>query len=143
MKKALAIAVSALALTGCSAYHEIARWNSDMPIEGGEVPVASFVTQNVSYRFLGVPLCTGRPWTEGTDDIVYERNVKWFDDEATVDGNLQSLKHALEVVGSDRIAQLETFEDDHSWWSLFLVKRHEVRTQCIILSPEPPAAAVP
>ena len=142
MKKALAIAASALALSGCSSYHEIARWNSAKPLEGGEVPVATFLTQNFSYRFLGMPFCTGRPWTEGTtEDVVDEHNVKWFADEATIDGNLQSLKHALDVVGSDRITQLETFEDDHSAWSLFLFNRHEVRTKCIILPPKPPADA--
>ncbi len=143
MKKALAlsIAVSALALSGCSSYHEIARWNSNKPVEGGEVPVATFLTQNFSYRFLGMPFCTGRPWTEGTDEIVDKRNVKWFADEATVDGNLQSLKHALALVGSDRIAHLETFEDDHSAWSLFLFNRHEVRTKCVILPPKAPVGA--
>lgn len=141
MKKALAIAVSALALSGCSSYHEIARWNYARPIENGEVPVATFLTQNFSYQFLGMPFCTGRPWTEGTNEVVDVHNVRWFHDEATIDGNLQSLKHALEVVGSDRITQLETFEDDHSAWSLFLFNRHEVRTKCIILPPEPPAAA--
>ena len=141
MKKALAIAASALALSGCSSYHEIARWESAKPLENGEVPVATFLTQNISYQFLGMPFCTGRPWTEGTEEIVDEHNVKWFSDEATIDGNLQSLKHALALVGSDRITKLETFEDDHAAWSLFLFNRHEVRTKCIILPSEPPADA--
>ena len=133
MKNYLAIAISALALAGCSSYSEIARWDSSTTINDGEVPVATFLTQNFSYQLLWVvPLCTGRPWTEGTD------NVKLFSDEATIDNNLVSLKHALDLVGSHRISQLETSEDDSKAWSLFLVNRHEVRTKCLILKPEAP-----
>ena len=142
MKNTFAITILALALAGCSSYSEIARWNSNTPINGGEVPVATFLTQNFSYQLLWVvPLCTGLPWTEGTDEIVDEFNVKLFSDEATVDGNLTSLKHALDLTGSRRITQLETVEDDSKVWSLFLVNRHEVRTKCIILKPEAPAAS--
>ena len=141
MKNILATTILALALAGCSSYSEIARWNSNTPINGGEVPVATFLTQNFSYQLLWVvPLCTGLPWTEGTDEIVDEFNVKLFSDEATVDGNLTSLKHALDLTGSRRITQLETVEDDSKVWSLFLVNRHEVRTKCIILKPEAPGA---
>ena len=68
MKKILSIAILALAFAGCSSYSEIARWNSSTPINGGEVPVATFLTQNFSYQLLWViPLCTGLPWTEGTE----------------------------------------------------------------------------
>jgi len=52
---------------------------------------------------------------------------------ATVENNLKSLNHALDVVGSHRIANLQTKVYDDSEWSLFLVNRHEVRTQCLIL----------
>ena len=139
MKNYLVIAISALALAGCSSYSEIARWDSSTTINDGEVPVATFLTQNFSYQLLWVvPLCTGRPWTEGTDRIVDEYNVKLFSDEATIDNNLVSLKHALDLVGSHRISQLETSEDDSKAWSLFLVNRHEVRTKCLILKPEAP-----
>lgn len=139
MKNTLAITILALAFAGCSSYSEIARWDSSTPINGGEVPVATFLTQNFSYQLLWVvPLCTGRPWTEGTDRIVDEYNVKLFSDEATIDNNLVSLKHALDLVGSHRISQLETSEDDSKAWSLFLVNRHEVRTKCLILKPEAP-----
>ena len=139
MKNYLAIAISALALAGCSSYSEIARWDSSTTINDGEVPVATFLTQNFSYQLLWVvPLCTGRPWTEGTDRIVDEYNVKLFSDEATIDNNLVSLKHALDLVGSHRISRLETSEDDSKAWSLFLVNRHEVRTKCLILKPEAP-----
>ena len=142
MKKYLAITALALAFAGCSSYSEIARWNSDIPINDGEVPVASFITQNFSYQFLWVvPICSGLPWTEGNEDVVDDYNVSWFCDEATIDNNLKSLNHALDLVGSRRIARLETFEDDYKSWSLFLFNRHEVRTKCIILKPEAPAAA--
>ncbi len=141
MKNYLAIAISALALAGCSSYSEIARWDSSTTINDGEVPVATFLTQNFSYQLLWVvPLCTGRPWTEGTDRIVDEDNVKLFSDEATIDNNLVSLKHSLDLVGSHRISRLETSEDDSKAWSLFLVNRHEVRTKCLILKPEAPVA---
>ena len=142
MKNTLSMAALALALAGCSSYSEIARWNSNTPINGGEVPEATFLTQNFSYQFLWfLPVCTGRPWTEGMEPIVDEYNVKLFADEATVDNNLKSLDHALGLVGSRRITQLETSEDDSKAWSLFLFNRHEVRTKCIILKPVPPAAA--
>ena len=139
MKNYLAIAMLALALAGCSSYSEIARWNSSTTINDGEVPEATFLTQNFSYQFLWVlPVCTGLPWTEGTDEIEDRYNVSWFSDEATLDNNLKSLNHALDIVGSRRIAQLETFEDDSKAWSLFLFNRHEIRTKCIILKPTAP-----
>ena len=131
-----AISVAAIALAGCSSYSEIAKWNSKTTVNDGEVPVASFVTQNFSYELLWcIPLCTGLPWTEGAGDdgIVDEYNVRLFANEATMDNNLVSLNHALDLVGSHRITQLKTVEDDSKAWSLFLVNRHEVRTQCLIL----------
>ena len=127
----------AFAFAGCSSYSEIARWKSNVPINDGEVPVATFLTQNFSYQLLGcIPLCTGRPWTQGTEEVVDDFNVKPFADEATLDNNLASLRHALDVVGSHRITQLRSLEDDCAMWSLLLINRHEVRTQCIILKPE-------
>ena len=140
MRKFLYAAV-ALALAGCSSYSEIARWDSDTLTNDGEKPAASFMTQNFSYQLFGViPICTGRPWTEGDEDIMDDFNVRFFADEATVDNNLVSLNHALGVVGSRRIAQLESNEDDSAMWSLLLVNRHEVRTRCLILKPEAPKA---
>ena len=135
------LSAAALALAGCSSYSEIARWKSDIPTNDGEVPLATFVTQNFSYQLLGViPLCTGRPWTKGNDDVVDDFNVRPFADEATLDNNLASLNHALDVVGSRRIAQLQSSEDDSAMWSLLLINRHEVRTKCLILRPEAPKA---
>ena len=107
IKKCALLSLAALALAGCSSYSEIARWKSDVPVNDGEVPVATFVTQNFSYRLLGlIPLCTGRPWTEGSEDVVDDFNVRFFADEATLDNNLVSLNHALGVVGS---------RGSHSW----------------------------
>ena len=128
--------VAVLALAGCSSYSEIAKWDSNITVNDGEVPVASFVTQNFSYELLWcIPLCTGLPWTEGAgeDGIVDDYNVRLFANEATIDNNLASLNHALDLVGSHRITQLKTVEDDSKKWSLFLINRHEVRTQCLIL----------
>ena len=128
-------AAAALALAGCSSYSEIARWNSDTLTNDGEKPVASFITQNFSYQLFGVvPLCTGLPWTEGDEDIMDDYNVSFFADEATVDNNMVSLRHALDRVGgSRRVTQLHTKVDNDYFWSLFIVNRHEVRTQCLIL----------
>ncbi len=134
------LTVAATVLAGCSSYSEIAKWESNTAVNDGEVPIASFVTQNFSYELLWcIPLCTGLPWTEGSGDdgIVDEYNVRLFANEATIDGNLASLNHALDLVGSHRISQLKTVEDDSKAWSLFLINRHEVRTQCLIL-PETP-----
>ena len=134
MRKFLYAAV-ALALAGCSSYSEIARWDSDTLTNDGEKPAATFITQNFSYQLFGViPLCTGLPWTEGDEDIMDEFNVRFFADEATIDNNLLSLRHALDRVGgSRRVTQLHTKVDNDFFWSLFIVNRHEVRTQCLIL----------
>ena len=132
--KSIFYGIALLALAGCSSYSEIAHWDSPTRINDEEQPLATFITQNFSYQLLGfIPLCTGLPWTEGSEDIVDEFNVEWFCDKATIDNNLVSLNHALDVAGSHRITHLSTFESDDSSWSLFLVNRHEVRTSCIIL----------
>ena len=135
-----ALSLAAFVFAGCSSYSEIARWESATPVNDGEVPIASFVTQNFSYKLLWcIPLCTGLPWTEGAgeDGVVDEFNVKMFADEATLDNNLVSLNHALDVAGSHRITQLSSQEDDSRAWSLFLISRHEVRTRCLILPEKP------
>ena len=133
MRKLFQVA-AVLALAGCSSYSEIARWNSAAASNDGEKPAASFITQNFSYQLFGViPLCTGRPWTEGDEDVMDDFNVRFFADEATVDNNLVSLRHALDRVGSRRISHLQTTVDDDFFWSLCIVNRHEVRTQCRIL----------
>ena len=134
MKK-LVYAMAILAFAGCSSYSEIARWNSDTLTNDGEKPIASFITQNFSYQLFGViPICTGLPWTEGNEDVMDDFNVRFFADEATVDNNLVSLKYALgRVGGSRRIAHLQTMVDNDFFWSLCILNRHEVRTQCVIL----------
>ena len=129
--------IALLAFAGCSSYSEIARWESAMPINDGEVPLASFLTQNFSYQLFGfIPLCSGVPWTEGDGDICDRFAVSMFSDKATLDNNMVSLRHALDRVGSRRVTQLRTTEKDDCNWSLFLVNRHEVRTSCIILPEE-------
>ncbi len=133
MKKLFYVA-AVLAFAGCSSYSEIARWDSDILTNDGEKPVATFITQNFSYQIFGViPVCTGLPWTEGDEDIMDDFNVRFFADEATVDNNLVSLRHALDRVGSHRISHLQTTVDNDYFWSLCILNRHEVRTQCVIL----------
>ena len=48
----LPLAALALVFAGCSSYSEVARWKSNVPINDGEVPVATFLTQNFSYQLL-------------------------------------------------------------------------------------------
>ena len=131
----LVYAAVLLAFAGCSSYSEIARWDYGAKTNDGEKPVASFITQNFSYQLLGfIPLCTGLPWTEGDEDLMDDFNVSLFADEATLDNNLVSLRYALDRVGgSRRIAHLQTNVDDDYFWSLWIIRRHEVRTQCLIL----------
>lgn len=137
MKKALIAAVAVALLSGCSSYSEFARWKSDATTNDGEVPLGTFMTQNFSYQLLGfIPLCTGVPWTSGNDDVMDDFNVRPFADEATLDGNLASLRYALKRIGSDRIANLESSEEDSSMWSLLLINRHEVHTKCLVLKPK-------
>ena len=134
MKMALIIATTALLLAGCCSYSEIALWNSPDTIDDGEVPVASFVTGNISYQLFGVlPICTGRPWTTGDGYIKDEFSIRLFADEASIDTNLDTLHHALDNVGSHRITQLSSVEDEDWIWSLFVIRRYKVLTKCIIL----------
>ena len=132
MKMAFIFVMAALLLVGCSSYSEIARWNSPVTINNGEVPLATFATQNISYQLFGfIPISTGRPWTSGDEDIMYDFNVRMFADEATMENNFVSLRHALDRVGSHRIARLEVSELDD--WSMLIVKCHVVNTKCLIL----------
>ena len=132
MKMAFVFAMVALLLVGCSSYSEIARWNSPVTINNGEVPIATFATQNVSYQLFGViPISSGRPWTSGDGDIKYDFDVHFFADDATLENNLVSLKHALDIVGSHRITQLQVSE--LADWSFILLRCHLVNTKCMIL----------
>ena len=76
-KTFLFASAAALAIAGCSSYSEVAYWKSPTKINDGETPVATFLTQNFSYQLLGfIPLCTGLPWTSGSEDYMDD-----FDDE--------------------------------------------------------------
>ena len=133
MKMAFIVSMAALLLVGCSSYSEIALWYSPVTINNGEVPLATFATQNVSYQLFGmIPISTGRPWTSGDKDTMYDFNVRMFADEATMENNFVSLKHALDRVGSHRITQLQVSEKDD--WSMIIMKCHIVNTKCIILN---------
>ena len=132
MKMAFVFAMVALLLVGCSSYSEIARWNSPVAINNGEVPLATFATQNISYHLFGmIPISTGRPWTSGDGDIKYDFDVRLFADEVTIENNFVSLKHALDIVGSNRITQLQVSELED--WSFIIVSCHVVNTKCVIL----------
>ncbi|MBQ7178432.1 MAG: hypothetical protein IJS08_13540 [Victivallales bacterium] len=132
MKMAFIFVMAALLLVGCSSYSEIARWNSPVAINNGEVPLATFATQNASCQLFGIiPISTGLPWTSGDKDVMYDFNVRMFADEATIENNFVSLKHALDILGSHRITGLQVSELDD--WSMIIVKCHVVNTKCVIL----------
>ena len=134
----IAGAAALLAFAGCSSYSEIAKWDPSVKVNDGETPIATFETRNHSYQLLWcIPLCTGVPWTVGAGPVKDDYDVELFSDRATVTDNMKSLRHALNVAGSRRIAQLRTTVDDSSFWSCFVVNRHEVRTYCQILPPAP------
>ena len=143
MKMAWIIATAALVLAGCCSSHsEISRWNTSVTLNDGEVPIGSFLTQNLSYQLFGViPISTGVPWTSGDGDSMTDFKCRLFAEEATLDNNLRTLQHALDNVGSHRITELNTIETNDWTWSLFLIRRHMVLTKCIILKDDGQAAA--
>lgn len=141
-----AFAAFAFVITGCCSYTDIA-YLKDAPLtDDGEQPIAAVKISNVSYSILGcIPFETGTPWTEGPYANRDQWNGSFFHDRATVDGNLNSLRFALREIGSNRITNLKTFTDDWWVWSLFIMKRHIVKTSCLVLAPHPaqPTPAAP
>jgi hypothetical protein len=147
--KTLALRVAAVAafaalFTGCCSYTDIAYFKDAPLTDDGEQPIAAVQISNVSYSILGViPFETGTPWTEGPYAKRDHWNGSFFHNRATVDNNLASLRFALREVGSNRITNLHTFSDDWWIWSLFIMKRHIVKTSCLVLAPRPVETSAP
>lgn len=147
--KTVSVRVAACALfaalfTGCCSYTDIAYFDNAPLTDDGERPIAAIQVSNVSYSILGlIPFETGTPWTEGPYENRDHWNGSFFHNRATVDNNLASLRFALREIGSNRITNLSTFSDDWWIWSLFIMKRHIVKTSCLVLAPRPVETAAP
>ncbi len=141
------IAAFAALFTGCCSYTDIAYFDNAPLTDDGERPIAAIQVSNVSYSILGlIPFETGTTWTEGPYENRDHWNGSFFHDRATVDNNLASMRFALREIGSNRITNLSTFSDDWWIWSLFIMKRHIVKTSCLVLAPRsaaPAAVAAP
>ncbi len=141
---AAACAVFAALFTGCCSYTDIAYFKDAPLTDDGERPIAAVQISNVSYSILGlIPFETGTTWTEGPYENRDHWNGSFFHNRATVDNNLASLRFALREIGSNRITNLSTFSDDWWIWSLFIMKRHIVKTSCLVLAPRPAEPAAP
>ena len=133
-----------LALSGCCSYRETTRTDfGGIRCENGEVALGTMYVENVSYRLFGViPFWTG---SFSDDYVKYPSGGKggpnrWFRDEATLENNVKALRGEMKQVGSSRIRNLVTQEDESSYWSLFILDRKRIRTTCTVLPPEPPPA---
>lgn len=141
MKKALALLLCVLAicsLTGCASYYELCM-NPNPSIKGDddETVLATFSAINVSYTIFGViPFESGKPWLTGDCPEDYDGGMCFFKDYATLDNSLKSIKSALRQVKSNRISNYVTEISNSSTWSLFILNRRVVRTNCLILAPK-------
>lgn len=123
MNKIFSLGALVLVLSGCRSYSELCDQGS----------VASYEVVNNSYRLLGVvPLMTGETWKTGpyTDGL---GGLKFFEGECSLDDNLASVRHACEVVGSDKVRGLASRADTYSAWSFFLIQKRVLKTSCEIV----------
>lgn len=137
MKKALFVAFAALALSGCTAFSQLSH---EVPayalVDEDQKPIASFVVCNVSYHLLCfIPFESGVTWKLPNFEDQPLLDITLFEDRATIDENLLSVRAAMKRCNSNRVANLVTQIDDSSKWSLYLCRRHTVKTTCLILAP--------
>lgn len=130
-------ALAALILTGCTSFSEVSIGAPTYAkVDGDETPLASFVVCNVSYHFLHkLPICTGVTWKKPNFEDQPYWHVELFQDRATIDENLASVRAAMHRYRTDRVANLTTILDDESKWSLFLFRRRTIKTTCLIMAP--------
>lgn len=138
MKKFLLVPLCALALSGCTAFCQLSE---NVPayalVDEDQKPIASFVVCNVSYHLLCfIPFESGVTWKRPNFEDQPWLDIALFEDRATIDENLLSVKAALKRCNSNRVANLVTQIDDSSKWSLYLCRRHTVKTTCLILEPK-------
>ena len=136
MKKTLFASLAVLALAGCSSFTDIGHPKDPIFTDDGEPVVASVTVFNISYSLFGIlPICSGTTWKEGPYKDRDLWNVTWFEDRCTLDENIASVKAALRETGSNRIENLVTDSDNWRFWSLFIINRKVMKSNCAILKP--------
>lgn len=127
-------ALLAAVLAGCSSYTVIGKVNSPCKTDDGVTPVAAVEVFNISYKLFGVlPISSGDTWKSGPYAERDLWNTTWFEDRATIDENLASVRQALKEVGSNKVVNLVNDTDSWSFWSCFFVKRTVVKTTCTVV----------
>ena len=128
------LAFLASLLAGCSSYTVIGKVNSPCKTDDGVTPIAGIEVFNISYKLFGVlPISSGDTWKEGSYANRDQWNTTWFEDKATIDENLASVRHALKEIGSNKVVNLVNDTDSWSFWSCFFVKRTVVKTTCTVV----------
>jgi len=120
------------ALTGCCSYSQLCRDVGKVRADG-KTPIATYEVVNASYKLLGlVPFTTGTTWKEGPyDDSV--GGMAFFCTECSLDDNLESVKHACKVVGSENYCDVTAQVEDYWAWSCLLFRKRIVVTSCVIV----------
>lgn len=135
----LAIPVLAFLVSGCASYFEL-DMKPDLSMKGDndEKIIATYSSIIGSYTFFGViPFESGRPWLSGDCPEDGDGGMSFFKDYVTLDNSIKSLKSALVQAQSNRICNLVNEETTSFIWSLGLIHRHIIRTNCLILAPQP------
>lgn len=120
-----------VALTGCCSYSQLKTDVGQVQVDGRK-PAAVYEVVNVSYKLLGlVPLTTGVTWKKGpySDDV---GSVLPFEDQCSLDDNLDSVRHACEIVGAEMPSDITGRVDEYFAWSLFLIQKRVVKTSCVL-----------
>lgn len=127
-------ALLAAVLAGCSSYTVIGKVNSPCKTDDGVTPVAAIEVFNISYKLFGVlPISSGDTWKSGPYAERDLWNTTWFEDKATIDENLASVRQALKEIGSNKVVNLVNDTDSWMFWSCFFVKRTLVKTTCTVV----------
>jgi len=126
------VALTAAFLSGCCSYSELKRDVGSAKVEG-RTPIASYEVVNITYKLLGlIPLTTGETWKEGpyNDDV---GSMSFFCDQASLDDNMASVRHACQIVGSDEIVGVTGRIDTYWAWSCLLCMKQVYKTSCVIV----------
>ena len=134
MKKLTLISLFATMLAGCCSHTDIGHLKPTATADDGERALATVTVYNVSYSLFGLlPIESGTTWKEGPYKERDSWNAAWFSDRCTLDENLASVRAACREIGSNRIENLVTDSDSWRFWSLFIIKRKVMKSNCTIL----------
>lgn len=132
MKHLKLIPFSILLLAGCCSYSELTRDVGAAKVDG-RTPIAAYEVVNVTYKIVGlIPFSTGITWKDGAYDENYG-SMAFFDDQASLDDNMKSVRHACKLVGSDEIRGVTGRIDTYWAWSCLLVRKQVYKTSCVIV----------